>query len=124
MDIFRGVNELKYYLDYTWKRHKVLLSNLANADTPNYRRRDLVFKVEEPNVPLKTTKEKHINNFRKFEVKMVEDKSSIKGNDRNNVSIEREIAQLVKNRLAYEIYLKFSIGSLNTLNRVIKGRAE
>ncbi|HID65413.1 MAG TPA: flagellar basal body rod protein FlgB [Aquificaceae bacterium] len=124
MDIFRGVNELKYYLDYTWKRHKVLLSNLANADTPNYRRRDLVFKVEEPNVPLKTTKEKHINNFRKFEVKIVEDKSSIKGNDRNNVSIEREIAQLVKNRLAYEIYLKFSTGSLNTLNRVIKGRAE
>ena len=124
MDIFRGANELKHYLNYTWKRHKVLLSNLANADTPNYRRRDLVFKVEEPKVPLKTTTEKHISNFRKFEVKIVEDKSSIKGNDRNNVSIEREMSELVKNRLAYETYLKFATGSLNTLNKVIKGRAE
>lgn len=124
MDIFRRVSELKHYLDYTWKRHKVILGNIANSDTPNYKRRDLVFKVEEPKIPLKTTTEKHISNFRKFEVKIVEDKSTLTGNDRNNVSIEREMAQLVKNMLAYETYLKFSTGSLNTLNKVIKGRVE
>ncbi|GAB6066289.1 flagellar basal body rod protein FlgB [Aquifex pyrophilus] len=124
MDIFKGADELKPFLNYTWKRHKVILGNIANADTPNYRRRDLIFKVERPALPMKITREKHITNYRRFETKLIEIRSGLTGNDRNNVSIERELSELVKNRLAYETYLKFATGSLNGLNRVIKGRAE
>ncbi|RUM29282.1 MAG: flagellar basal body rod protein FlgB [Aquifex sp.] len=124
MDIFRDVNILKKYINFTWRRHKVLLGNLANADTPNYKRRDLIFIVEPPSLPLKTTSPKHIKNFRKFEEKLVVFKGGLEGNDRNNVSIEKEFAEIVKNKLAYETYLKFAMGSLNTLNSVIKGRAE
>lgn len=124
MDLFKGADRVKPYLNYTWKRHKVLLSNLANADTPNYKRRDVIFKLEPPTIPLKTTKEKHITNFRKFEIKVIEIKEGIAGNDKNNVSIEKEISEIVKNRLAYEVYLKFATGSLEKLNNVIKGRAE
>ena len=124
MDIFKGADRVKPYLDYTWKRHKVLLSNLANADTPNYKRRDVIFSVEPPSIELKTTNSKHITNFRRFEVKVIEIKNGLVGNDKNNVSIEKEISEIVKNRLAYETYLKFATGSLEKLNRVIKGRAE
>jgi len=124
MDLFRGVNLLKKYINFTWKRHKVLLGNLANADTPNYKRRDLIFVVEPSSLPLKTTSPKHIRNFRRFEEKLLIFKNGLEGNDRNNVSVEREFAEIIKNKLAYETYLKFATGSLNTLNRVIKGRAE
>lgn len=124
MDLFTVVEQIKPYLDYTWKRHKVLLSNLANADTPNYRRRDLVIKFELPEVVLKRTRKEHFTNVRLPEFKVVEQKKGLVGNDRNNVSIEREVAELVKNRIAYEVYMRFAMGSLNTLNRVIKGRAE
>ncbi|AAC07194.1 flagellar basal body rod protein FlgB [Aquifex aeolicus] len=124
MDLFRGVNLYKKYINFTWKRHKVLLGNLANADTPNYKRRDLIFFLEPPTIPLKTTHNKHVKNFRKFEERLVVFKNGLQGNDRNNVSIERELSEIVKNKLAYETYLKFAMGSLNTLNRVIKGRAE
>ena len=55
---------------------------------------------------------------------MVERKRGLIGNDKNNVSIEEEISELVKNRIAYEVYMRFATGSLSTLNKVIKGRAE
>jgi len=42
----------------------------------------------------------------------------------NNVSIEEEMSELVKNKIAYEVYMRFATGSLNNLNKVIKGRAE
>ena len=40
MALFKGVKEVMPYINYTWKRHKVILSNLANADTPNYKAKD------------------------------------------------------------------------------------
>ena len=63
MGLFKSAEELKPLINFTWKRHKVLLSNIANADTPNYRRRDLVIKFEIPAVALKKTREKHITNL-------------------------------------------------------------
>lgn len=124
MGLFKSAEELKPLINFTWKRHKVLLSNIANADTPNYRRRDLVIKFEIPAVALKKTREKHITNLNPPEFKVVERKRGLIGNDKNNVSIEEEISELVKNRIAYEVYMRFATGSLSTLNKVIKGRAE
>ncbi|NPB07668.1 MAG: flagellar basal body rod protein FlgB [Aquificae bacterium] len=124
MELFRGVDRLLHYLNYAWKRHKVILGNIANADTPNYVKRDVVFTIAEPPVKLKKTREKHITSFSPFESRVVEIKSRLTGNDRNNVSIEEEMAKLVQNRFAYEAYLRFATGSLATLNKVIKGRTE
>lgn len=124
MGLFKSADRLKPLIDYTWKRHKVLLSNIANADTPNYRRRDLVIKFEIPAVALKKTREKHITNVKPPKFKVIERKTGLIGNDRNNVSIEEEISELAKNRIAYEVYMRFATGSLNTLNKVIKGRVE
>lgn len=124
MGLFRGVSKIKPFVDFTWRRHKVLLSNIANADTPNYKRRDLIFKVEKPVLELKRTKEKHLTNVNPPEFKLIERKEGLIGNDRNNVSIEEEISELAKNRVAYEVYMRFATGNLNTLNKVIKGRAE
>lgn len=122
MGLFKSVDEIKPFLEYTWKRHKVLVSNIANADTPNYKRRDLVIEFEIPAVILKRTRKKHFTNLKPPEFKVVERKSGLIGNDKNNVSIEEEISELVKNRIAYEVYMRFATGSLNTLNKVIKGR--
>ena len=122
MGLFEGVDEVKPFIDYTWKRHKVLLGNIANADTPNYKRRDLTIKFEVPALVLKRTRKKHFTNLKPPELKVVERRSGLIGNDRNNVSIEEEISELVKNRIAYEVYMRFATGSLDTLNKVIKGR--
>ena len=121
MDIFKGVREVEPRLDYTWKRHKVILSNIANADTPNYRAKDVRFLDRVRSIPLKTTNPRHIKGTNGERFKVFEVKRRLVGNDKNNVSVEEEMAKLTQNRIAYEVYMKMAVGSIDKLNRVIGG---
>ncbi len=121
MDIFKGTNELQPYLDYRWKRHKIILSNIANADTPNYRAKDVVFIKElKGMIPLKTTREKHITPSKVPRIEVRDIERRLVGNDKNNVSIEEEMAKLTQNRIAYEVYMKMSMNGLNKLKNTIR----
>lgn len=42
----KTVDLLSAVLDFRSERHKVITSNIANIDTPNYRPRDIVFREE------------------------------------------------------------------------------
>lgn len=44
-DIFGYVNVLKSAADASWTREEVLTNNIANVDTPNYKRQDVEFKT-------------------------------------------------------------------------------
>ncbi len=121
MDLFKGIRKVEPRVDFTWKRHKVILSNIANADTPNYRTKDLQFKDEVDRIPLKTTSRKHIKPSGGEGFKVVEVKRNLVGNDRNNVSVEEEMAKLTQNRIAYEVYMKMISGNINKLNNIIRG---
>jgi len=122
MDIFRGADELKPFLNYTWLRHKVIISNIANADTPGYRAKDVVFKRDLGEViKLKRTRKKHFKgSAEETEFRVIEVNRGLVGNDRNNVSVEEEMAKMVKNRLAYETYMRMATGYLRKLENVIK----
>jgi len=95
-------------------RHKVLANNIANADTPNFKRSDVDFKSilekiikenSKSSLSLKTTHPKHIPllsssyNTNKFPIiKYTENKYR---KDGNNVDIEKEIVEINKNYLLY-----------------------
>ncbi len=122
MDIFKGIKKVAPYLDYTWLRHKVILSNLANADTPNYKAKDVIFLKEVKRIPLKVTRPKHIVlEEQKERFLIIEPKRWLVGNDRNNVSVEEEMAKLAQNRIAYEVYMRMVSGNIEKLNNVIRG---
>jgi flagellar basal-body rod protein FlgB len=121
LDLFKGVRKVEPFLDFTWRRHKVILSNLANADTPNYRALDLEMRKGRRTIPLKTTNPKHIRPAEETRFRVIEINRRLIGNDRNNVSIEEEMAKIVQNRIAYEVYMRMVSGSLEKLNRVIRG---
>jgi flagellar basal-body rod protein FlgB len=119
MDIFKGIDKVLPHLNFVWKRHKVILSNIANADTPNYRAKDVV--MEEESVgKLKITRERHINPKSGEGFKVVEVQRRLVGNDFNNVSLEEEMAKLTQNRVAYEAYMRMIRGSVDRLNNIIK----
>jgi flagellar basal-body rod protein FlgB len=119
MDIFRGIDKILPYLNFAWKRHKVILSNIANADTPNYRAKDVV--MEEESVgKLKITREKHISPKSREGFRVIEIQRRLVGNDFNNVSLEEEMAKLTQNRIAYEAYMRMIRGSVDELNNIIK----
>jgi len=121
VDIFKGIRKVEPYADFSWKRHKVLLSNIANADTPNYRALDLELRKEAERIPLKRTNPKHIAPAGEGNFRIVEVNRRLLGNDRNNVSLEEEMAKLAQNRIAYEVYMRMITGGIEKLNSVIKG---
>lgn len=71
----------------------MILSNIANADTPNYRAKDVVME-EESAGKLKITREKHISPKSGEVFRVIEIQRRLVGNDFNNVSLEEEMAKL------------------------------
>jgi flagellar basal-body rod protein FlgB len=60
----KTIGQLTSVLSLVTERQKILNHNIANADTPNYRRRDLdfdqVLKEKETRIPLRRTHPKHL----------------------------------------------------------------
>lgn len=87
--------DLEQYLDLLSVRQKLTASNIANADTPGYKTRDIDFQTE-----LATALREERSSPRAFEVRGLAVR-----NDGNNVSIDREARSLA------ETALRFRVGS-------------
>jgi flagellar basal-body rod protein FlgB len=95
-------------LDYHSDRHNVLASNIANANTPGFRPKELL-RVEadefHSTLSLVRTEGEHFHASglgAVHELTVVPDESHIGGLDGNNVSIEREMSKLEANDLRYQ----------------------
>lgn len=118
-------NTVRLALNLRAKRHSLLASNIANVDTPGYRRRDLPFEKvmqvylsNEPN--LKTTRPKHITGKESLVKNLTEtvERWQTLGTP-NNVSLEEEISALTENQLMYEATLQALAKELERLKEVI-----
>ena len=105
--------DLATALDAAALRQQAIAHNLANAETPMYRRFDVVYEEalsrqqqerSRPKVPLLRTHPAHLAGpVRKpVEPVVVRDVTSTVRNDGNNVDIDREMAALAKNTLFYQ----------------------
>lgn len=97
------VSGLTKALDLSWRRNKVLTSNIANAETPQYRAVDLQFgrELEEAfhtnsGQQLARTQSSHLDLKRNSSAKIVEDLAGATKADGNNVDIDIQMAQLAK----------------------------
>ena len=121
--LFKDINLQKLYLDFLNAENHVHLSNIANAETPFYRKLKVELLNEGEDLPLKVTHPKHITNkpSNPFAYKIVQEKEGLVGYDQNNVSLEKEMVALEKVALKYEAVLKFIQGKISSLDLVIKG---
>lgn len=113
-------------------RQEVISHNIANVNTPNYRKTNLEFEDmlareiygDEPEgtMPMVRTHDKHLP-FKplKFhaEPTMVEDHTTIMRVDDNNVDIDIEMATLAKNQLYFNALATEFGGYVNRLKNVI-----
>ncbi len=113
------------------QRNEVLASNIANADTPNYKARDLDFtsildRANENSIEMKTTHTGHMSSMKG---------SGMDGNgellyrvpmqaslDGNTVETDVEQAKFGENALRYQVSLRFVSGSVSTMKAAIAGR--
>lgn len=119
--LFTG-NNIERALDASWLRNNVISQNIANVDTPGYKRKTVQFE-EFLNNEMKTGK--IANGTSKISgntTRIVEDPSdSSYRSDGNNVDIENEMALLAANSIRYNTLVQKMNGDFQKLRNVIKG---
>jgi flagellar basal-body rod protein FlgB len=108
VDLFSSLEGLERVLDHQLERHGVLASNLANAETPGFRPRDLV--ADPPgmtaSLPLETSEARHISGSADESTTSQIVELPPTRADANGVELERVMAELSANRLRYETALE------------------
>ena len=108
---------LEKLLDFAAIKQKIIAQNIANAETKNYKRREVEFK------DLLT---KNLNNADKSksidsEYEVIIDEESPVLADGNNVDVSKEMADLAKNSIMFKFAAKKINGYYQNLQNVIKG---
>ena len=118
-DLFGGINNLGRGLDAAWAKNEVISGNIANVDTPNYKRRV----VEFGNL-LEDAKEKLNPDGTKatpgVKISIDESTDSLR-TDGNNVNIDTEMIELAKNSIYYNLLSQKLTGEIQKIESAIKG---
>lgn len=120
--IFVGIAPLHEALDYHLERHNVLVSNLANLDTPGYRPKD-VERIDNSfaktlSVAMTATDPGHVQGAQDAGLtagRVIEDPAEDSGNDNNTVSLDREAAKVASNQLRYDVVSALATSELGLL---------
>lgn len=112
----------KQMLDATAVRHQAIASNLANLETPNYRRLDLSPTFQ--NELQQAINTGDLNRSAALKPGLAVDTSAVvSSTDGNTVQLENELLQLNQNTLAHSLETQLVTGSLLRLRLAITGHA-
>jgi len=103
-------------LDIAGLRHRVIADNIANVETPGFTRSDVSFREELKRALASADPEAARRMVKDIEAAVRLDLSSPARSDGNNVCIDKEMAELTKNSVDYETFvrlLNFKIAMLN-----------
>ena len=89
-------------LDGTAMRHKVIADNIANVVTPGFTRSDVTFEEKLKEAFQSESERKIESRINEVQTEVETDTISPAGPNGNNVSIDKEMANLTKNTLMYE----------------------
>jgi len=124
--VFEKTFELvKLALKLRSQKHSLISSNIANVDTPGYRRKDLPFEkiiktYLKSELKLKTTNVKHLTGEEKNLNRLLNEVAEVPTlGTPNNVNLEEEISELVENQMLYEATLQALAKELEKLKEVI-----
>jgi len=125
---------LKKALDAASLRHQVLSDNIANVNTPGFKRSDVIFQQElkaaltgsQDTLPLTTTHPGHIQIPSKtplddVQPRIIMQNDTVSRNDLNNVDIDVEMSKLAENTILYSALAQITKLKLNTLKSAISG---
>jgi flagellar basal-body rod protein FlgB len=101
-------NQLEHYMDLLSSRQKLVASNIANADTPGYKTKDIDFQFE------------FIGLAMDAQPNVVEPQGLAVKTDGNNVSMDREARLLSENALRFNVASTLMRSALKTINNAIQ----
>ena len=104
-------NTLFAHLNYRAERQKVISSNIANINTPNYKTKELVFQEElnknQATLQMAKTSSNHFTNVGSNPAsinnpKLVQVKGLQEQNDGNNVNLDSQMSEMSKNKVIFD----------------------
>lgn len=109
------INLLRMGLDAATLRHKAISNNIANVNTPKFKRQIVNFeeqlaKVYDGKVDLvgARTDDRHIpigdTSYVDVRPEIVTDRAHVMRNDKNNVDVDIEMSDLAKNTMLYQVH--------------------
>ncbi|MGE5577766.1 MAG: flagellar basal body rod protein FlgB [Syntrophothermus sp.] len=134
LEFFSGVTDklLRKGLDATALRHEVISNNLANVDTPRFKRSEVRFEdalraamaPEPERLPMKITDPGHLEpkkrpSFAEVQPEVVQIKETTGRLDGNNVDIDAEMARLAENTILYNTMTQLVSRRLGMLRSAI-----
>ena len=131
--MFKGTFEvLERAMDLRSTKHNVVMSNVANMDTPNYKSFDVIIEEEmekskgaDGSTSVKRTHQRHLSgrNGTVGDVRPTIDKAAqtTLRKDGNTVDVDREMAKLSENNLMYDALAQIISKKFQGLKDAIKG---
>jgi flagellar basal-body rod protein FlgB len=124
---------LQQVVGFTQARHNVLAGNIANLEVPGYKTRDLSVAdfqarlqqaIEEQKHPSAAAHSPGETNYRQPEplAEIAKNSKTIMRHDENNVGIEQQSSEVLKNQLDHNMALALMIQQFRQLDTAISGR--
>lgn len=117
-------------LDLSMARQKLLVENVANVETPGYRRKDLDFEsvlqkeyreVNKEDVKLRRTDVVHLEGTEKKESVLIGQEENVTvRQDGGGVDAEKEMTTVLENALYYQALTRMVSGKLDNLRIAIR----
>ena len=123
---FDYINVLDKAADASWLRNQAIANNIANVDTPGYKREDITFEKELKKALKHSsydTMDAKVKNLRtdQLQARTYKDYNSLSYRlDKNNVDIDTENEMLAKNQLVYEGLMNGISSEFNNLRTAMK----
>ena len=125
---FGYVNLLKSAADASWTREEVLTNNIANVDTPNYKRQDVEFSSFLANALQRSgmstsslTQRVNIVNYNDLSIRTYTDNSTLSyRTDGNNVDLSTENVELASEQINYNALIDSMNNEFSRFKSVLK----
>lgn len=122
------INSLEQALNYSSLKQQVISQNIANADTPNYKAKDVSFKAilqneMSQNFTTYRTDQRHIDFSDNSETQpsIVVRPNVQYNNNGNSVDIDQEMSDLAKNQIYYDALVEQENNKFAAIQNVING---
>lgn len=130
----KSLDVLQRTMDVSLLRREVIANNIANAETPNFKRTDVTFEASlakaiasenQSSFEMTLTDEKHIPGNRAVDYKTIKprrvlDYTTQADSNGNNVDIEKEMMDVVKNQMRYQVLTQAVSEQFQKINMIVK----
>jgi flagellar basal-body rod protein FlgB len=121
---------LERAMDVSMVRSELLQNNIANVNTPNFKRSDVDFAaifaetLAQNDLPMVKTNARHFRGMTSDQSvpRIITDTATSSRYDENNVDVEAEMAQITENSIYYQSLSALWKKEMNKLKMVIQGR--